>query len=129
MIEKLNAKTFAEIASNGLPVELYEKDVSEYIDNLKFFITSLNNDMWVSDNISFGCKIAKGQEDILNIVYSAGKSHFILEDETFGDYQYKLNVSIIINTVYMHAVAWAAIHNGGIVSENKIPKPCEPWPI
>lgn len=129
MIKKLTAETFAEIASNGLPVSLHGRHVSEYIDDLKYFVTSLNNNMWISDDITNACTIAYAGQDILNVIYENGKSHFLLEDETLGDHDHKLSIGIIINAVYMHSVAWCAINNGGQIVDSKIPERFKPWPL
>ena len=128
MIKKLTAETFAEIASNGLPVDLNNRDVSEYLDDLKFFIASLNNNMWVSDEIYSACTISYNDEPVLSVVYNEGKSQFALCHD-LEDYNYKLSVGVVINTVYMHSVAWNAINNGGQIVDSKIPERFEPWPL
>ena len=128
MIKKLTAETFAEIASNGLPVNLNNRGVTEYLDDLKFFIASLNNSMWVSDEIYSACTISYNNEPVLSIVYNDGKSQFALCQDLI-DHDYKLSLGIIINTVYMHSVAWHAINNNGKIIESKIPERFEPWPL
>ena len=129
MIKKLTAETFAEIASNGLPVDLNNRDVTEYLDDLKFFIASLSNSMWVSDETYSACTISYNDEPVLSVVYNEGKSQFVLANASLDEYDYKLSVGVIINTVYMHSVAWHAINNNGGIIENKIPERFEPWPI
>ena len=128
MIKKLTAETFAEIASNGLPVPLHGRDVSDYLEDLKFFIASLNNTMWVSAEIYSGCTISYNDEPVLSVIYNEGKTQFSIFQD-LESYDYKLSVGMIINTVYMHSVAWSAINNGGEIVESKIPTRLEPWPI
>lgn len=129
MIKKLTRNEFVEIATNGLPVSLFDGVVSDYIDNLVQFIEDVNFDIYVSNFSSEACSIAIAGDELIDVIYDNGKSIFYLQEADLTKGDHKAKVASIINTVYMHAVAWTAIHNGGIISENKIPKPCEPWPV
>ena len=129
MIKKLTKNEFVEIATNGLPISLFDGDVSEYIDNLIQFIEGVNFDIYVSDFSNEACSIAIGGDELIDVIYKNGKSMFYLQDADLTKNDHKSKVASIINTVYLHAVAWHAIHNDGTINESKISTSCEPWPV
>jgi hypothetical protein len=128
MIRKLTQEEFVEIATNGLPVALFDDKISDYICNLIKFIEEVNFNMYVSDFGTTECSIAMSGDELIDLVYENGKAIFYLKDADLTNNDHKSKVASIISTVYMHAVAWTAIHNDGAISESKIPKTCEPWP-
>jgi hypothetical protein len=129
VIKKLTRNEFVEIATNGLPVNLFDNDVADYINNLIKFIEDISFNIYVSNFTNKACSIAMAGDELIDVIYDNGKTIFYLQEADLDKSDHKAKVASIINTVYMHAVAWTAIHNGGVISENKIPKPCEPWPV
>jgi hypothetical protein len=128
MIKKLTQVEFVEIATNGLPIALFNDNISDYIFNLIKFIEEVNFNIYISDFGTAECSIAISGDELINLVYENGKATFYLKDADLTNDDHKLKVARIISIVYMHSVAWAAIHNDGVISESKIPKICEPWP-
>jgi hypothetical protein len=126
VIRPLTKSEFINIATNGIYIKLYKKDVSEYIGNLVRFIEETSHDYYISDYDSDWCEIAKGGSNSLRVKFENenSKINFYLPSEVYNSSFEKKSAGIAIKIVYMHSVAWEAINNDGEVNQT-----AEPWPL
>ena len=128
MIRKLTKDEFVEIATNGIKINFYDSSEFDYIDSLLSFIDNVDPNAYVSDSGQNWCIVEYFQKEMVKIVIEDFKLMFLLDDADLSNNNDRKGVGRIINTAYMHSVAWHAIHNDGIISQEPT-HIIEPWPM
>ena len=123
MIRPLTKDEFINIATNGIYINLHDKYVEDYIQNLVKFIEETSHDYYISDYDNAWCEIAKRGTCVLKVCFEKNKINFYLKDDASNP-EDKKYAGIGIKIVYMHSLAWEAINNDG-----KINQPIDPWPV
>jgi hypothetical protein len=124
VIKPLTKSEFANIATNGIRINLYDGFVEDYIENLMKFIEDVTQDYYVSDYDTKWLEISKMGAAAIKVVYTEGKIIFHLPKEILETRFEKADTGNAIKVVYMHSVAWDAINNDGKVNQS-----VEPWPV
>ena len=124
MIRPLTKSEFVNIATNGIRIDLYNKFIEDYIENLMKFIEQATHDYYISDHDIEWLEISKEGKPSIKVVYKEGKISFHLPKEILETKFEKADAGNAIKAVYMHSVAWEAINNDG-----KINQPVESWPV
>ena len=124
MIRQLTKEEFIDIATNGIKINLYDNHKEDYIQSLIQFIDSALHGYYISDFDASWCEIAKDGINSIKVSFEEGKVKFYLADTDMSVSSDKKSAGIAIKIVYMHSVAWDAIHN-----EGKINQQITPWPV
>lgn len=124
MIKPLTKSEFINIATNGIRINLYERFVEDYIENLMKFIEEATQDYYISDYDTDWLEICKRGVPVIKVIYESDKINFHLPKQILETKFEKVDAGNAIKVVYMHSIAWEAINNDG-----KINQPVEPWPV
>ena len=124
MIKPLTKSEFVNIATNGININLYNRYIEDYIENLMKFIEDISYDFYISDYDTEWLDISKRGCTSIKVVYENKKINFHLPKQTLETSFEKADAGNAIKLVYMHSVAWDAINNDG-----KINQPVKPWPV
>jgi hypothetical protein len=124
VIKQLTRSKFIDIATNGIQINLYDKFIEDYIENLMKFVEDVTHDYYISDYDTEWLEISKRGAPSIKAVYENGKIQFHLPKQILETKFEKADAGNAIKVVYMHSIAWDAINNNG-----KINQSVEPWPL
>jgi len=124
VIKPLSKSEFVNIATNGIIINLYEKYVEDYIENLMKFIEDVTHDYYISDYDTEWCELSKKGNVVITVEYSNGKAIFLLPKQDIETEEEKISTGTAIKAVYMHSIAWELLNNDGKVNQS-----VEPWTV